>query len=90
MLNPAYSYRLSTIDRDPSLTAERPVDINEQAFQCEWYFTNTLKTRDDSTLFTKGLVTQTKTNHLVEGAQSIPITKSSALSAKDKAIATKN
>ena len=83
-------YRLSTIDRDPLLTAERPFDINEQAFQREWYFTHTLKTRDDSTLFTKGLVTQTKTSHLVEGAQSIPITKSSALAAKDKAVATKN
>jgi hypothetical protein len=57
LLNPAYSYRLSTIDRDPSLTAERPFDINEQAFQCEWYFTNTLKIRDDSTRFAKGLVT---------------------------------
>ena len=89
MLNPAYSYRLPTIDLDPSLTAEHPFDINEHAFQCEWYFTNTLKTRDDSTLFTKGLITQTKTNHLVEGAQSIPITKSSVLSAKDKAVATK-
>ena len=89
MLNPAYSYRLSTIDRDPSSTAERPVDINEHAFQCEWYFTNTLKTRDDSTRFTKGLVTQTKTKHLVEGAQSIPFTKSSALAAKDKEVATK-
>jgi len=90
LLNPAYSYRLSTIDRDPSSTAERPVDINEHAFQCEWYFTNTLKTRDDSTRFTKGLVTQTKTKHLVGGVQSIPITKSSVLSAKDKAVATKN
>lgn len=90
MLNPAYLYRLSTIDRDPSLTAERPVDINEHAFQCEWYFTNTLKIRDDSTRFAKGLVTQTKTNHLVEGAQSIPITKSSALAAKDKSVGMKN
>ncbi|WP_372844114.1 alkaline phosphatase [Psychrobacter sp.] len=65
------------------------LDINEQAFQCEWYFTNTLKTRDDSTRFAKGLVTQTNTNHLVEGTQSIPITKTSALAAKDKAVATK-
>lgn len=48
------------------------------------------KTRDDSTRFAKGLVTQTKTSHLVEGAQSIPITKSPTLSAKDKAVATKN
>jgi len=59
-------------------------------FQCEWYFTNTLKIRDDSTRFAKGLVTQTKTNHLVEGAQSIPITKSSALAAKDKSVGMKN
>ena len=65
------------------------LDINEHAFQCEWYFTNTLKTRDDSTRFAKGLVTQTNTNHLVEGTQSIPIMKTSALAAKDKAIATK-
>lgn len=51
------------------------LDISEQACQCEWYYTNTLKQRDDSCRYAKGLVTQVTTNHLVEGVQTRPIGK---------------
>ena len=65
------------------------LDITEQAFTCEWYFTDTLKVRNDSTRFAKGLVTQTLTNHLVDSVQTRPITAVSALVSKDKATAVK-
>ena len=65
------------------------LDITEQAFQCEWYYTDTLTERDDSTRFAKGLVTQTKTNHLVESSQSRPLTNVSALVAANKAVGVK-
>ena len=65
------------------------LDITEHAFACEWYFTDTLKVRNDSTRFAKGLVTQTLTNHLVDSVQTRPITAVSALVSKDKATAVK-
>ncbi|MBF4489590.1 alkaline phosphatase D family protein [Psychrobacter sp. N25K4-3-2] len=65
------------------------LDITEQACQCDWYYTDTLTERDDSTRFAKGLYTQTKTNHLVEGSQSRPITNVSALAAANKAVGMK-
>lgn len=65
------------------------LDITEQAFQCEWYYTDTLKTRNDRTKFAKGLYTQTNTNHLLEGSQSRPITNVAALAAANKAMAVK-
>lgn len=65
------------------------LDITEQACQCDWYYTDTLTERDDSTRFAKGLYTQTKTNHLVEGSQSRPITKVAALAAANKAVGMK-
>lgn len=65
------------------------LDITEQACQCDWYYTDTLTERDDSTRFAKGLYTQTKTNHLVEGSQSRPITNVSALAAANKAVVVK-
>ncbi|WP_352310184.1 alkaline phosphatase D family protein [Psychrobacter sp. W2-37-MNA-CIBAN-0211] len=65
------------------------LDITEQACQCDWYYTDTLTKRDDSTRFAKGLYTQTKTNHLVEGSQSRPITKVAALAAANKAVGMK-
>lgn len=65
------------------------LDITEQACQCDWYYTDTLTERDDSTRFAKGLYTQTKTNHLVEGSQSRPITNVSALAAANKAVGVK-
>lgn len=65
------------------------LDITEQACQCDWYYTDTLTERDDSTRFAKGLYTQTKTNHLVEGSQSRPITNVSALAAANKAVEMK-
>ncbi|MGP4788697.1 alkaline phosphatase D family protein [Psychrobacter sp. 1Y11] len=61
------------------------LDITEQAFACEWYYTDTLKERNDSTRFAKGLVTQTSTNHLVDSSQTRAITGSPALASKDKA-----
>ncbi|CAM3583986.1 hypothetical protein GCM10016272_16370 [Psychrobacter glaciei] len=65
------------------------LDITEQACQCDWYYTDTLTERDDSTRFAKGLYTQTKTNHLVEGSQSRPITNVAALAAANKAVGMK-
>lgn len=65
------------------------LDITEQAFQCEWYYTNTLTTRDDSTQFAKGLLTKTQTNHLVEANQSYPISNIAVLAPADKAVAIK-
>ena len=65
------------------------LDITEQAFQCEWYYTETLKKRDDSTRFAKSLLTQTHANHLVEGSQSRSLTNVAALSAADKSMAVK-
>ena len=65
------------------------LDITEQACQCDWYYTDTLTERDDSTRFAKGLYTQTKTNHLVEGSQSRPITNVAALAAANKAVGVK-
>ena len=65
------------------------LDITEQACQCDWYYTDTLTERDDSTRFAKGLYTQTKTNHLVEGSQSRPITNVSALAAANTAVGVK-
>ena len=65
------------------------LDINEQALQCEWYYTETLKKRDDRCRYAKGLVTQASSNHLVEGGQSRPITKTAALASKDTSIAMK-
>ncbi|MGM8889755.1 alkaline phosphatase D family protein [Psychrobacter sp. 1Y1] len=49
------------------------LDITEKAFQCEWHYTNTLKKRNASIYFAKGLVTRNKANHLVEASQSRPI-----------------
>lgn len=65
------------------------LDITEQAFGCEWYYTDTLKERNDSTRFAKGLVTQTSTNHLVDSSQARSIMDSPALASKDKAVAVK-
>lgn len=65
------------------------LDITEQAFQCEWYYTDTLKTRNDRTQFAKGLYTNSNTNHLLEGRQSRPITNVAALAAANKAMAVK-
>lgn len=65
------------------------LDITEQAFQCEWYYTDTLKKRDDSVRFAKSLLTQTQTNHLIDGSQSRPLTNVAALSAADKSMAVK-
>lgn len=65
------------------------LDITEQAFQCEWYYTNTLKTRDDSTRFAKSLLTQAQANHLIEGEQSRPITNVAVLAAANKAVGVK-
>lgn len=65
------------------------LDITEQACQCDWYYTDTLTERDDSTRFAKGLYTQTRTNHLVEGSQSRPITNVAALAAADKVVGVK-
>lgn len=65
------------------------LDITEQAFGCEWYYTDTLKERNDSTRFAKGLVTQTSTNHLVNSSQARAIMDSPALASKDKAVAVK-
>jgi len=65
------------------------LDITEQAFQCEWYYTDTLKTRDDSTQFAKALLTRTQTNRLVEGEQSHFISNSAVLAAADRAVAVK-
>lgn len=65
------------------------LDITEQAFQCEWYYTDTLKTRNDRTQFAKGLYTNSNTNHLLEGSQSRPITNVAALAAANKAMAVK-
>ena len=65
------------------------LDITEQACQCDWYYTDTLTERDDSTRFAKGLYTQTKTNRLVEGSQSRPITNVAALAAANKAVGMK-
>ncbi|OAP70294.1 MULTISPECIES: alkaline phosphatase D family protein [Psychrobacter] len=65
------------------------LDITEQAFQCEWYYTDTLKKRDDSVRFAKSLLTETQTNHLIDGSQSRLLTNVAALSAADKSIAVK-
>lgn len=65
------------------------LDINEQALQCEWYYTETLKKRDDSVRFAKSLLTQTQTNHLIDGSQSRPLTNVAALSAANKSMAVK-
>ncbi|MDN3399372.1 alkaline phosphatase D family protein [Psychrobacter sp. APC 3426] len=65
------------------------LDITEQAFQCEWYYTDTLKTRNDRTQFAKGLYTNSNTNHLLEGSQSRPITNVAALAAANKAMPVK-
>ncbi|WP_201583883.1 alkaline phosphatase D family protein [Psychrobacter immobilis] len=65
------------------------LDITEEACQCEWYYTDTLTERDDGTRFAKGLYTQTKTNHLVEGSQSRPIANVAALAAANKAVGVK-
>ena len=65
------------------------LDITEQAFQCEWYYTDTLTVRDSSTQFAKGLVTQSRAHHLVDAAQSRPISNVAALAAADKAVSVK-
>lgn len=65
------------------------LDITEEACQCEWYYTDTLTERNDSTRFAKALMTKTSMNHLVDSTQTRTITNSPALSAMEKAVSVK-
>lgn len=65
------------------------LDITEQAFQCEWYYVNTLTRRDANCRYAKGLVTQADSNHLIEGEQTRPISAVSALSPSIRAVGIK-
>lgn len=64
------------------------LDITEDACQSEWYYVNTLKQRDSSCPFAKGLRTLSNQNHLVDASQTRPAT-GDALVPRNKATGIK-